>query len=122
MNKPNETGGGRRRSTMAFRVSKSQREKIEKLAAQCGMNRSEYLLSRAYGYSWRMKRARCIRIKPTLRTASTPYGFIMNPTAASRIFTPQCAGRTATARPTTTTTYTSARRMRLRLWLFGVAG
>ena len=49
MNKPNENGG-RRRSTMSFRVSKSQREKIEKLAAQCGMNRSEYLLSRAYGY------------------------------------------------------------------------
>lgn len=50
MNNPNENGGGRRRSTMSFRVSKSQREKIEKLAAQCGMNRSEYLLSRAYGY------------------------------------------------------------------------
>lgn len=49
MNKPNENSG-RRRSTMSFRVSKSQREKIEKLAAQCGMNRSEYLLSRAYGY------------------------------------------------------------------------
>lgn len=50
MNKPNEIGGERRRSTMSFRVSKSQREKIEKLAGQCGMNRSEYLLSRAYGY------------------------------------------------------------------------
>jgi hypothetical protein len=50
MNKPNENGGGRRRSTMSFRVSKSQRKKIEKLAGQCGMNRSEYLLSRAYGY------------------------------------------------------------------------
>lgn len=50
MNKPNENGGGRRRSTMSFRVSKSQRERIEKLAAQCGMNRSEYLLSRACGY------------------------------------------------------------------------
>lgn len=49
MNKPNENGG-RRRSTMSFRVSKSQREKIENLASQCGMNRSEYLLSRAYGY------------------------------------------------------------------------
>lgn len=49
MNKPNENGG-RRRSAMSFRVSKSQREKIENLAAQCGMNRSEYLLSRAYGY------------------------------------------------------------------------
>lgn len=50
MNQSNENGGERRRSTMSFRVSKSQREKIEKLAAQCGMNRSEYLLSRAYGY------------------------------------------------------------------------
>lgn len=50
MDQSNENGGARRRSTMSFRVSKSQREKIEKLAAQCGMNRSEYLLSRAYGY------------------------------------------------------------------------
>lgn len=50
MNKPNENGGERRRSTMSFRVSGSQRKRIEKLAAQCGMNRSEYLLSRAYGY------------------------------------------------------------------------
>lgn len=50
MNKPNENGGERRRSTMSFRVSESQRERIEELAAQCGMNRSEYLLSRAYGY------------------------------------------------------------------------
>ena len=49
MNKPNENGG-RRRSTMSFRVSESQRKRIEDLAAQCGMNRSEYLLSRAYGY------------------------------------------------------------------------
>ncbi len=49
MNKPNENGG-RRRSTMSFRVSESQRKRIENLAAQCGMNRSEYLLSRAYGY------------------------------------------------------------------------
>lgn len=50
MNKPNENGGERRRSTMSFRVSESQRKRIENLAAQCGMNRSEYLLSRAYGY------------------------------------------------------------------------
>ena len=50
MDQSNENGGGRRRTTMSFRVSKSQREKIEKLAARCGMNRSEYLLSRAYGY------------------------------------------------------------------------
>lgn len=49
MNQPNENGG-RRRSTMSFRVSESQRKRIEDLAAQCGMNRSEYLLSRAYGY------------------------------------------------------------------------
>lgn len=49
MNKPNENSG-RRRSTMSFRVSESQRIRIETLAAQCGMNRSEYLLSRAYGY------------------------------------------------------------------------
>ncbi len=41
---------GRRRSTMSFRVSESQRKRIETVAAQCGMNRSEYLLSRAYGY------------------------------------------------------------------------
>ena len=50
MNQSNENGGERRRSTMSFRVSGSQRKRIESLAAQCGMNRSEYLLSRAYGY------------------------------------------------------------------------
>lgn len=50
MNKPNENDGGRRRSTMSFRVSESQRKRIEGLATQCGMNRSEYLLSRACGY------------------------------------------------------------------------
>lgn len=50
MNQSNENGGERRRSTMSFRVSESQRKRIEDLAAQCGMNRSEYLLSRAYGY------------------------------------------------------------------------
>lgn len=49
MNKPNENNG-RRRSTISFRVNESQRKRIEGLAAQCGMNRSEYLLSRAYGY------------------------------------------------------------------------
>lgn len=49
MNKPNENSG-RRRSTMSFRVNESQRKRIEGLAAQCGMNRSQYLLSRAYGY------------------------------------------------------------------------
>lgn len=35
---------------MSFRVSESQRKQIESLAGQCGMNRSEYLLSRACGY------------------------------------------------------------------------
>ena len=35
---------------MSFRVNESQRKRIETLAAQCGMNRSDYLLSRAYGY------------------------------------------------------------------------
>lgn len=50
MNKLNENGGGRRRSTISFRVNESQRKRIEALAAQCGMNHSEYLLSRACGY------------------------------------------------------------------------
>lgn len=50
MNQSNENGGEGRRSTMSFRVSESQRKRIENLAAQCGINRSEYLLSRAYGY------------------------------------------------------------------------
>ncbi len=50
MNKPNENGGGRRRSTISFRVSESRRKRIESLADKCGMNRSEYLLSRACGY------------------------------------------------------------------------
>ena len=50
MNQSNENGGERRRSTMSFHVSESQRKRIENLAAQCGINRSEYLLSRAYGY------------------------------------------------------------------------
>lgn len=50
MNNPNENNGGCRRSTMSFRVNESQRKQIESLAGQCGMNRSEYLLSRACGY------------------------------------------------------------------------
>lgn len=50
MNNPDENNGGRRRSTMSFRVSESQRKQIESLAKQCGMNRSEYLLSRACHY------------------------------------------------------------------------
>lgn len=39
----------KRDSTISFRVSKSQREKIESVAKECGMNLSDYLLSRAYG-------------------------------------------------------------------------
>lgn len=39
-----------RNSTISFRVSKSQREKIEGIAKECGMNLSDYVLSRAYGY------------------------------------------------------------------------
>ncbi len=50
MNNNNENHRERRTSSLSFRVSKSQREKIERLAGQCGMNRSEYLLSRACGY------------------------------------------------------------------------
>lgn len=40
----------KRDSTISFRVSKSQREKITVLAEECGMNLSDYVLSRAYGY------------------------------------------------------------------------
>lgn len=40
----------KRDSTISFRVSKSQREKITDLADECGMNLSDYVLSRAYGY------------------------------------------------------------------------
>lgn len=40
----------KRDSTISFRVSKSQREKITGLAEECGMNLSDYVLSRAYGY------------------------------------------------------------------------
>lgn len=63
MNKPNENGG-RRRSTMSFRVSESQRKQIENFAAQCGMNCSEYLLSRAYGYK---PKARLTQAQTTVR-------------------------------------------------------
>lgn len=41
---------GKRDSTISFRVSKSQREKITSLAGECGMSLSDYVLSRAYGY------------------------------------------------------------------------
>ena len=40
----------KRDSTISFRVSRSQREKITDLADECGMNLSDYVLSRAYGY------------------------------------------------------------------------
>lgn len=40
----------KRDSTISFRVSKSQREKITGLAGECGMSLSDYVLSRAYGY------------------------------------------------------------------------
>lgn len=40
----------KRDSTISFRVSKSQREKITVLAEECGMNLSDYVLSRAYEY------------------------------------------------------------------------
>lgn len=40
----------KRDSTISFRVSQSQREKITGLAGECGMNLSDYVLSRAYGY------------------------------------------------------------------------
>ena len=50
MSNNNENHRERRTASLSFRVSKSQRERIEKLAGQCGMNRSEYLLSRACGY------------------------------------------------------------------------
>lgn len=46
----NQSDKERRSSAISFRVSDSQRERIDKLAKQCGMNRSEYLLSRACGY------------------------------------------------------------------------
>lgn len=40
----------KRDSTISFRVSKSQREKIESIAKECGMNLSDYMLSCAYEY------------------------------------------------------------------------
>ncbi len=40
----------KRDSTISFRVSKSQREKITSIANECGMTLSDYVLSRAYGY------------------------------------------------------------------------
>lgn len=40
----------KRDSTISFRVSKSQREKITNFANECGMSLSDYVLSRAYEY------------------------------------------------------------------------
>lgn len=40
----------RRDSTISFRVSGSQRIRIEELADKCGMSLSSYVLSRAFGY------------------------------------------------------------------------
>lgn len=40
----------KRDSTISFRVSKSQREKITNTAEECGMSLSDYVLSRAYEY------------------------------------------------------------------------
>lgn len=40
----------KRDSTISFRVSKSQREKITSIANECGMSLSDYVFSRAYGY------------------------------------------------------------------------
>ena len=40
----------RRDSTISFRVSKSQRMRIESLADECGMSLIDYVLSRAHGY------------------------------------------------------------------------
>lgn len=40
----------KRNSTISFRVSRSQREKITSIAKECGMNLSDYVLSRAYQY------------------------------------------------------------------------
>ena len=45
----------KRDSTISFRVSKSQREKITGLAGECGMNLSDYVLSRAYEYEPKMR-------------------------------------------------------------------
>lgn len=64
MNKPNVTGDERRRSTMSFRVSRTQRHHIEKLADECGMNLSGYLISRAYGYR---PKARLTRAQEAVR-------------------------------------------------------
>ena len=45
----------KRDSTISFRVSQSQREKITGFAKECGMNLSDYVLSRAYGYEPKLR-------------------------------------------------------------------
>lgn len=45
----------KRDSTISFRVSKSQRERITTLAGECGMNLSDYVLSRSYGYEPKLR-------------------------------------------------------------------
>lgn len=45
----------KRDSTISFRVSKSQREKITSIAKECGMNLSDYVLSRSYGYEPKLR-------------------------------------------------------------------
>ena len=40
----------RRDSTISFRVSKTQREHIGRLADKCGMTLSDYVLARSYNY------------------------------------------------------------------------
>lgn len=64
-----------------------------------------------------MKTARCIYTGQTLRTASTRSGFIMNPTAAFHISMPQCAVKTATARPTMNNIHIHAQEAALKVAL-----
>lgn len=45
-----ETKQERRDSTISFRVSKTQREHIGRLADKCGMTLSDYVLARSYNY------------------------------------------------------------------------
>lgn len=45
-----ETKHERRNSTISFRVSRTQREHIGRLADKCGMTLSDYVLARSYNY------------------------------------------------------------------------
>ena len=45
-----ETKRERRDSTISFRVGKTQREHIGRLADKCGMTLSDYVLARSYNY------------------------------------------------------------------------